>query len=123
MNENCRNFVLKLSSLAAPLEETYREALDEWQPDDPPATIVFADVGQRVADIVETLDPATSEALFLLIEEGMLSGDEELDRAVATGLVEAIVGRAASLGTWDSMRAHLGKLSRNHADWWYSGRP
>ncbi|MDP1966316.1 MAG: hypothetical protein Q8K93_29450 [Reyranella sp.] len=122
MNENCRNFVLKLCNLAAPLAETHRETIDEWSPGEPPTTIVFADIGQRVVDDIEVLDPVVEKALFLLIEEGMMNSDEELGRSVATGLIEAMVGRAASRGTWDNVRARLGKLSRAHADWWYSGR-
>lgn len=123
MNEYCRNFMLKVCNLAAPLAETHRETIDEWSPGDPPTTIAFADIGQRVVDDIEMLSPSAEKALFQLIEEGMMSSDEELGRAVATGLIEAMVGRAASLGTWDKIRARLGKLSRDHADRWYSGQP
>jgi hypothetical protein len=68
------------------------------------------------------MDSRTSDSIFHLIENGMESSDEELGTAVATGLIEGMVGYAcgsgSSEGRWDEVRSRLRRLSRSHADEW-----
>lgn len=120
MNENSREFIEKMCLLSPRLVDAHKETIDWWKPDVPPVTIAFGDIGQRIVDDLSATDAATNDAIFRLIEEGMTSDDDELGRAVATGLIEAMVGRAAHLGILDQVRTHFGKLSRSHADWWHS---
>jgi hypothetical protein len=47
-------------------------------------------------------------------------GDAELSRAVATGMIEGIVGRAIRIGIWDEVQPLFGKLSASHAIAWAS---
>jgi hypothetical protein len=49
----------------------------------------------------------------------MESRDQKLVTAVATGLIEALVTRAARTeGLWEQMALFLGPRSRHHAEAW-----
>ncbi|WP_428377504.1 hypothetical protein [Lichenicoccus sp.] len=89
-----------------------------WDPDEPPDTTLLADLGRQIVDDFPSVGDAINDQLLLEIEGAMASGDEDLIIAVATGMIEAMVGRANRLGTWNDIRPRLGKLSGDHADWW-----
>ena len=71
---------------------------------------------QMVQDFNSISEKEWSE-LVALIEEGLTSGDEYIDTAVATGLIEAIVHFAEPIeGLWPRIDAALGPEARAYAD-------
>jgi hypothetical protein len=71
-------------------------------------------------DDFNAVDPAINEAVFDAIERALAQNEPELTIAVATGMIEGIVGRAARVGTWDEIRPMLRNQSAAHADAWTS---
>lgn len=121
MNKYTRHFVDEISAIYPRLAQTHRETIKYWSPEDPPVTIVFGEIGDRIVEDFDAIEPGTKRTLFRRIEEGMASEDEELGTAVATGLIEAMIGKASHLGkNWEMFRPHLGPLTRSHADAWLS---
>lgn len=119
MEPSCKNFVNLLTQLSPGLEATQRETLSDWLPDDPPITTMFAALGDRIADDFDRVSQQVNQQIFNLLETAMESGDIALVTAVATGLIEALVSRAAQVeGLWLRMRPFLGFRSLLHAQAW-----
>jgi hypothetical protein len=113
------NLLRQLIAVAPELAAAYDEILKQWQPDSPPPIVAFGKIGLRIADDFDIMSSKTIDSIFDLIETGMKSGDDELLAAVATGLIEAMVGQAErSEAKLDRMRSRLGTLSKSHADAW-----
>lgn len=97
----------------------YREVVDEWRPEDPPVTILFAALGYRIAETFDRTGADARRRVFSLIEQAMASDDPDLGTAVATGLIEALATHAAqSEPLWKRMAPWLGPLSKQHAEAW-----
>ncbi|QPF85087.1 hypothetical protein IC762_01765 [Bradyrhizobium genosp. L] len=118
MSETAERFLSEVVEFSPSLAEVYRETIKYWAPDLPPITVAYAEIGRKFADIFEELDPNTRASIFALVEAGMQSDDEAIGTAVATGLIEALVGRAWRTGRWEHVREELGPLSKSHADAW-----
>ncbi|MEP1422297.1 MAG: hypothetical protein ABJK59_11060 [Erythrobacter sp.] len=120
MNKCTQDFLANLAGLFSPILSTHQETIDYWGAEEPPITIAFADVGRCIVQTFNEMDSPTRAAIFDRIETGMKSDDEQLGTAVATGLVEAIVGHAARLGNWEMIRTDLRPVTRKHADAWHT---
>jgi hypothetical protein len=107
-----------ITSLSPGLSDAYQETIKYWAPDTPPTTIALSELGHRVVDQIRSVEPATNDAIFKAIEDALAEGELELTTAVATGMIEGIVGRATSTGIWDEVLPRLGKLSASHARQW-----
>jgi hypothetical protein len=115
----CEDFVSLLVAASGGLQATYREVLDEWRPEEPPVTTLFAALGDRIAEDFGRAGVDTNRRMFSLIEQAMESSDRGLVTAVATGLIEALVTRAVrSEGLWKEMAPLLGPRSLHHAEAW-----
>lgn len=118
MQKTCKIFVDSLVAQSSALAAAYAEVNEYWEPDEPPLTSLFAALGEQIA---EELDKGNEvkRSVFDLIEHAMMSGDESLVIAVATGLIEAMVARAGSSeDAWECIAAGLGEASRRHAEAW-----
>ena len=120
MTNLTQKFLVDLAGLFNPLLTTYQETIEYWAPEEPPFIIAFGDIGQCIGQAFDEMDSATRAAVFDKIETGMTSDDEQLDIAVATGLVEALVGHAARYGNWETIRKELRPATRSHADAWHT---
>lgn len=119
--KNCDEFVCLLTKSSGRALSVYKETIDEWWPENPPVCVLFALLGDSICDEFANVDANSNREIFNLIEEAMDSNDQELTSAVATGLIEALVTRAAKkTGLWDEIAPLLGPLSRNHAQAWLS---
>lgn len=118
MNNLCEEFLARICKLAVSLEQARLETLHYWEPDSPPVTTLFASIGARIAEDYETWSPTQKEEVFATIEEGMAAADETLVAAVATGLIEALVGGAFGQNRWNVIKDQLGPFSRSHAIAW-----
>ena len=117
--KGCEDFVRLLAAASCGVQAAYQEALDEWQPEAPPVTTLFAALGDRIAEDFGSAGFDANRRLFSLIEQAMESRDQGLVTAVATGLIEALVARAVqSAGLWNEMAPLLGPRSRHHAEAW-----
>ena len=117
--KGCEELVCLLVSASSGAQAAHQEVLDEWQPEAPPVTTLFAALGNRIAEEFGSAGVEANRRSFSLIEHAMESGDQELVTAVATGLIEALVTRAVqSEGLWDEMAPLLGPRSRHHAYAW-----
>ena len=115
----CEEFSDLLTVASDDVRAAHSEVLDEWKPDKPPVTTLFAALGDRIAECFDSADVDTNRQMFLLIEDAMASGDQELVTAVATGLVEAMVTKAVrNENLWKRMSPLLGPLTLHHAEAW-----
>jgi hypothetical protein len=120
MNAQFVSFVQKVTALSPGLGAAHQETLNYWAPDSPPLTVALGELGRRVVDDFNSVDFATNDAVFNAIEDAFANGDWELSTAVATGMIEAIVGQAIRIGIWDEVLPMFGKLSASHAIAWAS---
>lgn len=118
MNSNVDRFLATIKKLSHELTAAHEKTVEYWLPDHPPITIAFSEIGCCLADDFEKIEKVARERIFLLIEDGVASDDEELGTAVATGLIEGMVVRAITRGNWDSIAMELGPLSKSHAEAW-----
>jgi hypothetical protein len=117
MESSCSEFVEKFIKVSPGLHATYMETLDYWSPEEPPTTILFGDLGIRIADDFEKVDAAVNSQIFSLIETAIISGDDALITAIATGTIEAVFGRVAT-EHWPNVLNLLGERSRKYAEAW-----
>lgn len=114
-------FLGLLVAASGGVEAAYHDIIDEWRPEEPPVTTLFAALGQRIADDFSNVGADSNRRLFSLIETAMESSDQVLVTAVATGLIEALVTRAVqSENLWKQMAPLLGARSLRHAEAWLS---
>lgn len=117
--KSCEDFIGLLTSTYDGIQAAYQEVLDEWRPEEPPMTTLFAAFGDRIAEDFGKTRAEENRRMFALIEQGMDSDDPQLVTAVATGLIEALVSRAAKRdGVWAELATLLGPRSRHHAMAW-----
>jgi len=119
MEVRCQKFVDALVELSVGLQSACLSAIEYWHPDEPPVTILFAELGDRIVEDFDLMSIDTKRGVFGLIETAMASGDSKLVTAVATGLIEAIVATASrQVGVWERISPLMGDLSRRHAEAW-----
>lgn len=116
---NCDDFVNLLIMTSDDMRTTYQEVVEYWRPESPPLTTLFAAFGDKMAECFSSNRREFNSRVFLLIEQGMESGDDMLVTAVATGLIEALAARAVQAdGYWAEISLLLGPKSRSHAEAW-----
>jgi hypothetical protein len=121
MKSDLDGFVSRLSTLSAGMQQVYSDCVTDWLPDEPPRTVLFGALGRQFAEEFSTLSDLRRNEACSLVEAAMLSKDERLVTAVATGFIEAMVGRAYGIqGQWNLMWPMLGEASRRHATAWLS---
>jgi hypothetical protein len=122
MENSYREFINILIEQSAGLRATYHETLEYWEPDEPPITTLFGELGGQIVEDFYKVGKDVNQQIFKLIEAAMASGDDKLITAVATGLIEAIVAKAARQeDLWRNVSLMFGDLSRKHAEAWLSG--
>lgn len=118
MDESVSGFIKQLSELVPGLGAAHADLIEYWRPDLPPITTIFSELGRRLVDDVALLSPMQKEAVFDAIEKAMTSGNDILEMAVATGMIEAMIGRAKRARCWDEVRPMFGPVSGAHAAAW-----
>ena len=118
MDQSIEPFVNRLFAISPGVLAAYRETVAYWDPDEPPDTVLLADLGRRIVEEFPSVDDAVNDRLLFEIERAMASDDELLATMVTTRMIEAMAGTAKSLGRWNDIRPQLGTLSVDHADWW-----
>ena len=108
-----------LISTGDSIRSQYELVVQEWLPDDPPITIAFSTIGHGVCEYAPVASELDLARIGEVIENLFLSGEVEVKNAVATGLVEAILGEA-SAGRFDMslISKHLGPETRAYCREW-----
>ena len=99
------------------LDSAMADFIREWG-SDYPVTILFSTLGKTIAENFEGFQPTERVHLFLVVEEGMESGDIHLRTYIATGLLEALYSRSQSLENWDELSKLLGVASKRYVNEW-----
>lgn len=121
MNMQCQKFLDELGEISPAVKSVEQEMLKDWLPEFPPVTTLFAAVGYRIAEDFDKNSEQINRSFFFLIEIAMESDDLLLGTAVATGLLEALVGCVAQeKGLWARISPLLGPKSLYHAEAWMS---
>jgi hypothetical protein len=118
MDQECQGFVNRLINLSEGLAAAYREELDFWAPEQPLCIPALATIGDKVVEDFEAWDEATRQAVMSTVEDGMVSGSDYLQTAIATGLIEAVIETAEQMGVLEAILPRFGKASRSYADAW-----
>lgn len=120
MNKDYKLFLSKLCRTSSDLERAYNSTIEYWEGERPPITSLFSALGREISMRYGEMSEHQREVVFTLVEDAM-SDDGDLGEAVATGLIEAVIGHAATTNDlWSKIRPRLGILSRKHADAWIS---
>ena len=119
MNSSCTKFLDRLSSAWPGVADVRKETIEYWKPEEPPLTAAFAEVGGRIVMEIDSIPENTLQSMMSQIDDGMASSDDQLGIAVATWMIEAMIGRAAHTdGRLDEILEKFGPLSKSHAEAW-----
>lgn len=106
-----------LATVQPNVKQAISRLLEEWLPGTPPSTIMMASVGRTLASNV--LTEAEREQAFSLVERLLVGGDETVKNAVATGLLEAVLGMAsANKCDFRQISPFLGVESKRYCQEW-----
>ena len=115
----CEEFIDLLAATSEGVRNAHQKMINEWLPEEPPITVVFGEFGYQIAENFETTNAEASRQIFMLVESAMVSSNEGLVTAVATGLIEALATRASqSENLWQQIAPFLGPRSLSHAKYW-----
>lgn len=119
MDSRCKKFADLLAELHPRLKNVCEECYAYWEPDEPPVTVLFSELGDRIFDEFDNLDVDEKCEIFQSIESALVSEEEPLSTAVATGLVEAMASKCFSQEErWKQVEKFLGESSLKHAKAW-----
>lgn len=101
------------------IDQAIGEEFEFCYPDPPTINCMFGDIGSAFFKEVGRLDTDRIRRFLGLVEEGMLSDNEEVSTAMATGLIEAMVNHSFhNMESWRVIEAFLGQESREYAEAW-----
>lgn len=118
---NRENFLVSLLNVSDGIRKAHRAMIEDWHPEDPPITTLYAGLAFQIADDFEGCQSEAKDRIFSLVERAMESGDQDLVEVVATGLLEALVVRAMETeGLWEQIKSYLGPRSLRYVEGWLS---
>ncbi|MGL4860954.1 MAG: DUF7674 family protein [Enterobacteriaceae bacterium] len=119
MDAKYTDYLRYIEALSQLVAKTVKSEYEYWMPEEPQPISLFGEVGRSIVQDVENMTQKQRGQIFQHIETGMLSDDDELATAVATGLVEGIVTETDSdESLWIEIESYLGEKSREHAIAW-----
>ena len=78
------------------LRVAHEQLIEEWSPDAPPLTIVFSSLGRSLCCHSSTSSDKALMEICTVIEELMNRGDDTVKDAVATGMLEGMLGESSA---------------------------
>jgi hypothetical protein len=110
-------FAEEMLAKSAFLQEHCHDLEQHRDPGEETPIGMMGDFGLEIASGYETMTPAERTLILGLIEQGLLSHDEDVSTAVATGLIEGLIHRAEVIdGRWEKIEPDLGPEARAYAD-------
>lgn len=88
-------FLADLLRVAPQVEQALRTQGSSVQPDLETPVAWLGDVGAALAELLTTLEPATQQAAFDVIEAHLVHGSRLMKDAVATGLLEMLASEVS----------------------------
>ena len=85
--------IICVANYIEPIFESFKA---EWLPDDLPFTIIFSDIGHSLCNQTKKSTPKELKEIWRIIEDLMVRGDLTVREAVATGLLETVLGEASA---------------------------
>ena len=109
----------RIQTLSPSLKTVVDALLIEWQPDEPPPTIVLSSIGRHLTSRTTDLDERENLEIWDCVEYLLEHGDEVVKDSVATGLLEAVLS-ASSANSFDfrSIAGYLGERSKAYCQAW-----
>jgi len=97
----------------------YKQLVEEWSPDAPPVTIIFSSLGRSFCSHSSMSSKLALMNICAVIEELMSRGDDAVQDAVATGMLEAMLAES-SAGRFDmsTLTPFLGTHTKAYCRAW-----
>lgn len=111
--------VERLVRTAPNLRVEFESLVKEWSPEEPPLTVMFAELGRGLCRHAPVASDAELIEICAAIEDLILRGEETVQNAVATGLLEAMLAES-STGSFDMsiLAGFLGAESKAYCRAW-----
>ncbi|NEQ42446.1 MAG: hypothetical protein F6K00_02340 [Leptolyngbya sp. SIOISBB] len=90
MDEITLKKIEKFSRITPSMHLAFERVVDDWSPEIPPLTILFAEIGDSFVRDFKAIDDRESQAVFNAIETMLTGKDEALNVGASTGFLEAI---------------------------------
>jgi hypothetical protein len=100
------------------LQNTIRNLRDDWSPEEPPITVLMAELGVALAAGAGDLDDEAIRRITNTIELLLCAGTKSVKDAIATGLLEALVTASETLPCGPRLLSSLGPESKNYCRYW-----
>jgi hypothetical protein len=101
------------------IKNEVNKSVEYWYPDPPPTILLFSLVGKALVSQLATLEQSDKSIFFQHIETGMMSDNDDLATAVATGLIESLVTTTdENESMWKKIESCLYTESKKHALSW-----
>lgn len=115
MERECGSLIEEFKIISIYIEQEIEACFSYWEPDIPPLTIIFASIGRTAFEYFEQITILNKKLFFELIEKGITSSNTQISNAVATGLLESLVNRAANCEKkWDEFNSSFLINSKNY---------
>ena len=86
-------------------------------PDDPLPVSTCGLFAGQIVEHFDEIEPEEWKNLSTMIEDGVMSSDEDVSTMIVTGLIESLINRAERIdGLWPRIRAALGPEARRFGD-------
>jgi hypothetical protein len=114
---NAIEFTNRLRILMAEFEDIEERLTLEFHPEPAGIFSLCGEAGWHIAANFHSLP--NPRAIFEVIEAAMVKGDDTLQDAVATDLIEGLISSSDNRpGGWDMIAPYLGVKSKLYADAW-----
>ena len=122
MQMNEAEFIKRLRIISSEVLCDYDREVKDWAPEPSPLTTRFSAIGDKLAELTLSSGVGVGPDVYELVELALVTGDDDLQTAVNTGLIEAMVARSFDeVSGWSRIRERLGPKSLSHAESWIGG--
>jgi hypothetical protein len=112
-----------VDELVAAVPAAAQEVMDfrlTWDRENPPMTILMGTLGEVYVHEAERLSEPAKRRFFAIVEQALREGDDRVQNAVATGLLEAAVSTVerADADRSEVIDRYAGPLTRQYLQAW-----
>ncbi|WP_407273413.1 hypothetical protein V6C39_13485 [Dickeya ananatis] len=119
MNKYVNEYLSVFTQRSEYIKNEVNKSVEYWYPDLPPTILLFSLVGKALVNQLASLEQSDKSIFFQHIETGMMSDNDDLATAVATGLIESLVTATdGNESVWKEIESNLHAESKKHALSW-----
>lgn len=112
-----------VGEFVAAIPESAQDVVDLrawWEEEDPPTTILMGTFGKVYVREAERMNEPAKRRFFAIVEQALQDGDDRVQNAVATGLLEAAVSAVerANGDRSEVIDRYAGPLARQYLQAW-----